>query len=289
MKDLVSIYIPTKNRLALLRRAVNSVLAQTHRNIEIIVVSDGSDDGTCEYVRSIESDISIKLIENKQSIGACASRNLAIEIADGEFVTGLDDDDIFLPHRIEAFVKKWRSLEENGSEFSCLFDRRIVNAGSSVYLWDTDSTVNVEGILQSNAVGNQVFTTPQRLLDIGGFDAAMPAWQDWELWVRLIKKFGPGESIESNSYIMDISHEFERITLKSSSKILSAAKIFRKKHCDNNETAGILYSLGGYEQIRLSISDIWVILRSKNRRKFKLSARKIISGQFRISFESSIL
>ena len=66
MENLVTVYIPTKNRLQLLRRAVNSVLSQTHRQIELIVVSDGSDDGTCEYVSALQEHIAVKLIHNEK-------------------------------------------------------------------------------------------------------------------------------------------------------------------------------------------------------------------------------
>src|SRR3954470_16498002 len=109
---LVSIYIPTKNRLSLLKRAVDSVLAQTVRNIELIVVSDGSEDETCDYIRSIKSDIQVQLIHNQKSLGACAARNQAIELAQGYYITGLDDDDYFMPHRIESFLNTWARLEE---------------------------------------------------------------------------------------------------------------------------------------------------------------------------------
>lgn len=286
MENLVTVYIPTKNRLQLLRRAVNSVLSQTHRQIELIIVSDGSDDGTPYYVNSLREAISIKLIHNEKSVGACAARNQAIQMASGQFITGLDDDDLFLPHRLEKFLSEWRRQELSGQRFSCLFDRRIVNVGEQVWLWDMDASVSAEQILQSNDVGNQVFTTPQRMKEAGCFDPEMPAWQDWEMWVRLIKTGGPARSIKANTYIMDISHEFERITQKSSEKMLRAARIFYKKHCKRADLAGVLYSLGGYDQIRLTLGDMGVILRSKHS---KFALRKMRSGQFQMSLGSSVL
>jgi glycosyltransferase involved in cell wall biosynthesis len=268
-----------------LKRAVNSVLSQTHRPIELIVVSDGSDDGTCDYVNGLIENISISLIHNDTSVGACAARNQAIDVAQGEFITGLDDDDIFLPHRLATFLAEWRRQQEKGVRFSCLFDRRIVNAGDNVALWDTEASVSAEQIVQSNAVGNQVFTTPQRMKDAGRFDPAMPAWQDWDMWVRLIKTGGPAYSIQANTYIMDISHEFERITKKSSEKIIRAAHLFYQKHCQRGDLAGMLYSLAGYDQIRLTLRDLGVMLGSKHA---KFALRKIRAGKFRMSLDSSI-
>jgi len=285
MENLITVYIPTKNRLDLLKRAVNSVLSQTHRPIELIVVSDGSDDGTCDYVNGLIENISITLIHNDTSVGACAARNQAIDVAQGEFITGLDDDDIFLPHRLATFLAEWRRQQAKGVRFSCLFDRRIVNAGDNVALWDTEASVSAEQIVQSNAVGNQVFTTPQRMKDAGRFDPAMPAWQDWDMWVRLIKTGGPAYSIQANTYIMDISHEFERITKKSSEKIIRAARLFYEKHCQRGDLAGMLYSLAGYDQIRLTLRDLGVMLGSKHA---KFALRKIRAGKFRMSLDSSI-
>jgi glycosyltransferase involved in cell wall biosynthesis len=286
MENLVTVYIPTKNRLALLRRAVNSVLSQGHRHIELIVVSDGAEDGTCEYVNALRPGFPVKLIHNPVSLGACAARNQAIAVASGEFITGLDDDDMFLPHRLETFVAEWRRREQTGERFSCLFDRRIINVGEQVWLWDNEPMVDAKQIVATNAVGNQVFSTPQRLLGAGGFDPQMPAWQDWEMWVRLIKQYGPAYSIGASTYIMDISHEFERITLKSAEKIRHAARLFYQKHCGRDDLPGVLYSLGGYDQIALTLNDLGVIMRSKHSR---FAVDKLMRRKFQMSFASSVL
>lgn len=290
MNDLVTIYVPTKNRLGLLTRALNSVLAQSYRPLELIVVSDGATDGTCDYVNQLlgqHSDIQIKLIHNAQSQGACAARNLAIQAATGRFITGIDDDDVFMPDRIERFVRQWHALEEEGQSFSCLFDRRIVNAGGSVMLWDLDARVDLPAILETNAIGNQVFTTPERLVEIGMFDAAMPAWQDWETWVRLVRTFGPAVSICSNTYLMDISHEFERITLKSPERIISAAQLFYDRHCQRRNMAGLLRSLAGYQQIKLSASDFFTML-GGGRSHAKFAVKQLKYGKYKASLAPTL-
>jgi len=282
MDNLVSIYIPTKNRLALLQRAVHSVLAQTHRPLELIIVSDGSTDGTCDYVRSLQTDVSVQLIHNPQSVGACAARNQALQAARGQFITGLDDDDIFLPHRISRFLAEWRRREQAGERFACLFDRRIFDHGHRVILGNMAASVSAEQLLADNAIGNQIFTTPERMRAAGGFDPAMPAWQDWDMWVRLLQQDGPAYNIAANSYIMDVSHEFERITLKSSDKIVQAARLFYRKHGGNrHQMLGILASLMAYEQMRMSLRDLCQLifsgdysgeaLRQLRRRRFRWS------------------
>ena len=106
------------------------------------------------------------------------------------------------------------------------------------------------------------------------------------MWVRLIKTGGPAQSVKANTYLMDISHEFERITGKSSEKILRAARIFYQKHCQRSDLAGVLNSLADYEQMRLALGDLGVMLRSEHSR---VALRKIRARNFTMSLGSSIL
>lgn len=286
MSDLVSIYLPTKNRVALLQRAVSSVLGQTVRNIELIVVSDGSDDGTCEYIRSIKSDIPVVLIENKTSAGACVSRNQAIEKANGEFVTGLDDDDFFMPHRISRFLMRWKELEASNTSFSCLFDRRVVDDGNNVFLSNTDARVNHQQILTANLIGNQIFAKRDAIVDAGMFNPQMPAWQDWDLWARLLSKHGDAINIESNTYYFDISHEFERISNRSADKIKNAAQLFYKNNCKKENLGDIIFSMADYPQIVFTLNDIGQLIKMG---KFRLSIKKLLRGNFNSSVASSLI
>ena len=109
---LVSVYIPTKNRLPLLQRAIQSVKSQTYKHIEIIVVDDGSSDGTSNYLERLQQAGEVNAIFQEKSVGSCAARNKAIMAAAGEFITGLDDDDFYLlPNRIEKFIFKERFIK----------------------------------------------------------------------------------------------------------------------------------------------------------------------------------
>lgn len=286
MNDLVSIYIPTKNRLPLLRRAIASVLGQTVRNIELIVVSDGASDGTCEYVESLAGgEISVRLIHNEQSRGACTARNQALEVARGTFVTGLDDDDFFMPHRIERFLTRWHELEAKGTQFSCLFDTCVVDEGARIYVINPYPTVNVEQILYANRIGNQVFTRLERLREIGFYDPSMPAWQDWETWVRLLKRYGTAYNIEAKTYYADVTHEFGRISLQSQEKILNAARQFYQRHCSPKELKGPLQAISGYPQIELTVQDLWQLCAD---RRYKTVWEKIVGGKASLSLASSI-
>lgn len=99
--ELVSVVIPTRNRPHLVRRAVLGALAQTHRALEVIVVIDGPDPATVVKLGSI-SDPRLTVIALEKNRGAAEARNLAVREAHGAWIAFLDDDDEWLPEKIEA-------------------------------------------------------------------------------------------------------------------------------------------------------------------------------------------
>jgi glycosyltransferase involved in cell wall biosynthesis len=104
MGPLVSCIIPTYNRAHIVGRAIRSVLNQTYKNIEVIVVDDGSQDNTQEAVLSIK-DERVRYIRLHRNFGVAFARNIGIANARGEFVAFLDSDDYFLPEKIEKQVE----------------------------------------------------------------------------------------------------------------------------------------------------------------------------------------
>ena len=101
----VSCVIITHNRIDYLKRAVNSVVNQTYQNIEIFVVDDASDDGTEVYGEELkEKGITYIRIEKNESKGGNYARNIGIQYSSGDYVAFLDDDDYWLPDKIERQV-----------------------------------------------------------------------------------------------------------------------------------------------------------------------------------------
>ena len=104
VKELVSVIIPTYNRKHTIRRSIDSVLAQTYRAFEIIIIDDCSTDGTMEYVHELYGDITdvnIIYVKNDNNIGPGASRNIGVSYASGEYIAFHDSDDEWLPHKLE--------------------------------------------------------------------------------------------------------------------------------------------------------------------------------------------
>ena len=97
---LVSIIVPTYNRAGVLSRAIRSIFSQTYSNIEIIIVDDASCDDTGNVVESFMDD-HIHYIRHDKNQGGSASRNTGIRSAKGSFIAFLDDDDEWLPEKLE--------------------------------------------------------------------------------------------------------------------------------------------------------------------------------------------
>lgn len=111
MSDLVSVIIPTYNRAADCRRAVESVLAQSHREVEVIVVDDGSEDATHEAIEGLDSRV---VYLRQENAGVIAARNRGLAAAQGEFIAFLDSDDFFLPWKLEAQLAALRFYSQAG-------------------------------------------------------------------------------------------------------------------------------------------------------------------------------
>jgi glycosyltransferase involved in cell wall biosynthesis len=223
-QPLVSVYMPTKNRLDLLNIAINSVLAQDYPNTEIVIVDDGSTDNTPKLLEQLaQKHENIKFFRFEQSQGACSARNWAIKNANGEFVTGLDDDDHFLPNRISSLINNYND-EYAFICSSCIWDfgkrKRIID--------NTNCDINLEQQLSYNEATNQILVKRERVLSVGGFDTSFVSCQDYDLWTRLIIKYGNARRINVASYVINDNGTSERM-INSKNGTVGYTQ-FRNKH-----------------------------------------------------------
>lgn len=227
LKPLVSVYIPTHNRAKLLERAVMSVLNQTYKNIEVIICNDASQDNTeVVLTKFANMDSRVRFISNESPQGACYSRNRCINLASGEFITGLDDDDEFMPERIERFVNIVRELNK-----SIICSNRVFKSSQSenighIYTGD----INIGMMSSRNWVGNQIFTKTKYIKELHGFDESFPAWQDYDMWFRVINMYGACYRDSKPTYIFYVDDDRPRITTSSRSHM--GYRAFILKHND---------------------------------------------------------
>jgi glycosyltransferase involved in cell wall biosynthesis len=104
-KPLVSVIIPCLNREALIGKAIESALRQTHDNLEIIVINDGSTDGTEEAVRRYTHNSKVRYFKHEMNKGIPAARNTGIRNSRGDYVAFLDSDDTWLPNKVEIQLR----------------------------------------------------------------------------------------------------------------------------------------------------------------------------------------
>jgi len=221
---LVTVYIPSHNRCELLKRAVNSVLTQSYKNIELIVVDDASVDNTHDYLTELVSKYdNVRTFKQEQAKGACAARNIAISDAKGIFITGLDDDDEFLPQRIEHLVAHY---DEN---YAFVCTGFLWHYGKKTRAVDhTDKIITLDEQLNYNYATNQVLVSTERLKEINGFDKNFVACQDYDTWTRLIKRFGSAKRVSGASYIIHRGDDIVRLT--DATNWLNGHSLFVEKH-----------------------------------------------------------
>lgn len=225
---LITVYLPTRNRAWLLRDAVQSVLVQTQTDFELIVVDDASSDQTqnvCEQFAI--QDERVRVVRLESSRGAPAARNVAIGMARGAFITGIDDDDVMLPNRLatmlaglgesDAFVcsSYWLEKNRNGRVRRTLLHRRA-------------RAISLDDLLYRNLVGNQLMTRTDYLRAVGGFDEKLVASQDYDLWTRLALSFGEGRRIANPTYVMRSG--VASTSISSSEKFGLGARQYTIKH-----------------------------------------------------------
>jgi len=208
---VVSVYLPTRNRAALLAGAIDSVLRQNCTDLELIVVDDASTDATAAVLAAAaRRDPRVRVLRRDRVGGPAAARNTAIRSARGEFITGLDDDDRMLPGRVGALLAAYRD------EYSLVCSPAWIHGGH----WARPQfpgamLVTLDALLCRNEIGNQVLTRTTRLIEAGLFDETLAAWEDYDLWTRLVQRYGPALRLAEPSFVCREDPQAERISTSS--------------------------------------------------------------------------
>ena len=224
MSPLVTVYLPTRNRVALLRQAVESVRTQTFTDFELLIVDDGSDDATPEFLEDLaKCDQRVRTFRHDRPCGPQRARNLALQHARGQFLTGLDDDDLMLPQRLESLL----DAEPQKHALVCS-SFWLDKGGRRSRMNRFARTITLDKLLHYNVVGNQSMMVTERVREVGGFDEAMLASQDYDLWLRLVHRFGSGRRIANPTYVVRTGLPTETIT--RSPRFAEGAKQLTSKH-----------------------------------------------------------
>jgi glycosyltransferase involved in cell wall biosynthesis len=196
----VSVVIPAFNRVGTIRAAVESVLSQSYTDFELLVVDDGSSDGTMDRLADID-DMRLRLLSNPRNMGVSAARNTGIWNARGAWVAFQDSDDEWMPRKLEKQIARIASLGPDCVGGYC--GMTIVGSPSTLpsetpsERYYPDETLGIrEGnigsaLLRTSLISTQTLVARHDLLTrIGGFDEALPALVDWDCVLRLAR-LGP--------------------------------------------------------------------------------------------------
>jgi glycosyltransferase involved in cell wall biosynthesis len=184
----VSVVIPTYNRADFLREAIESVLAQTYTDFELIVVDDGSTDGTQELVTSFYGKARYIRQENS---GPAAARNNGIKNAVGKFISFLDSDDIWFP---EMLSKQISMLSHNPAAGLAATGYGLIDSGRVM----TETVILDEDDLTDARSGNQYknfFATSSLMVrkccfdEVGMFNENLHFAEDWDMWIRILERY----------------------------------------------------------------------------------------------------
>lgn len=190
-EPLVSVIIPTYNRAGKLKRSIKSVLNQTYENFELIVVDDASKDDTETKVNSFD-DSRIKYIKHDKNKGGGASRNTGIKLSEGKYIAFLDDDDIWLPIKLEKQIKKFSLLPNIfGAVYSYHYEIDDYT-GHLKYFSGSRFRGDVYKRLLRGwcAASTSLFVIRSECFEnVGTFDERLESFQDYDLWIRLSKQY----------------------------------------------------------------------------------------------------
>lgn len=183
--SLVSVIIPAHNAAPFIGDTVSSALKQSWPDIEVIVVNDGSTDGTAAVLASFGDRI--RVIDQRQS-GVAVARNRGAAVARGSWLAFLDADDLWLPHKLEA------QLGSAGADTHLIYSDRI-NIGDRAGLPEIQGDLQYlyDGSVFADLLLGNVITTSSVVMRrstfeaFGGFseDPGLPPAEDWDLWLRV--------------------------------------------------------------------------------------------------------
>ncbi|HEY0449369.1 glycosyltransferase [Actinophytocola sp.] len=192
MNPRLSVIIPTKNRQDTLRRALTSVVAQGRADVEVVVVNDGGAP-VDPVLDEFRDRLAVRHLAFQEPVGTSAARNHAIEVAEGEFLGLLDDDDLYLPGHLDAAVDTL-----TGGAVDAVYatvgvskhwiDPNVTEPPDLPHAFDYgfhDGFLSVLNYIPTTAVVVRADRTePLR------FDPALRVGEDWDLWLRLARGHG---------------------------------------------------------------------------------------------------
>lgn len=230
--NFVTAIITTHNRYELLLKAIDSVLAQTYKELELIVVDDASDENKEEAIRKLyQNRVNFIRIEKKDSKGGNHARNVGIQHAKGNYIAFLDDDDMWLPQKIEMQVAYLKQHPDCGMVYCNMI--RFNESGESKENPNLKNQGDCSKICLYHMIclSSTIMCTKEILESVGGFDENLRFWQDTDLVIRMAQVTKIGYVDECLVRYFADEKSPERLTNKYY-EWWDAVEYHNKKHAD---------------------------------------------------------
>ena len=235
--DLVSIITPLYNRVDLIRETLRSVMRQTYEHWELLIVDDGSTDGSYEYVTNqANHEPKIRVFQrDRNPKGAPTCRNIGLQKATGQYVIFLDSDDLLAPHclmqRTDAFQ---RHLDHDFLVFPIQYFEQEVGDRQDLFFRYFHQDYITSFLLKSHWITMSPIWKKEALVRIGGFDEHLACMQDSDLHLRALiasMRFQVLRKASVDGYLR-VATDYARIstnvgTVKLDSKVLANKKMIR--------------------------------------------------------------
>jgi glycosyltransferase involved in cell wall biosynthesis len=188
---LVSVIVGAYNAEEFIGRTLESVLAQTYQNMEVLVIDDGSTDRTLEIVNHYAAQNSRLKLLSESHLGICEARNKGIAASNGEFVAPIDSDDIWHKDKLKEQVK---CILRGGPNVGLVYSWSVMIDKNDIAILGMahDCSGDVfPNLIYSNFVGNGSAALIRRSCfnTVGGFDVELPACIDWDLYLRIAEQY----------------------------------------------------------------------------------------------------
>lgn len=184
---LVSVVMPVYNGALYLREAIDSILSQTHSNLELIIINDGSTDDSEDIIRSYE-DARIRYILNEKNSGICVTLNKGLDAAQGKYIARMDCDDISVPERLQ---KQIEYMEQNPSIGISGSDIIVFGEGIEelIFTFEHDKNCCKAGLLFATCFAHPTVMIRRSIMDDYNlrYDEEYKGLEDFELWYRISK------------------------------------------------------------------------------------------------------
>ena len=248
---LISVIIPTHNRDKFLENALLSVINQTYKNIEIIVVDDDSKDNTKKIVDKLKKKHKIKYIfKSRLPKNPAATRNEGIKRAKGEYIAFLDDDDEWLPEKLERQVEIFNQNKDVGlvyTKYKDVYENKIVEKGD---------------------IGCSTVMVKKEILNkIGIFDEKLGCAEDRDLWMRIRGEYNT-KFVGKTSVIHKIHSKQFSSNLKEK---ISSEEYFIRKHFKKLKKEKVLHK--NY----FNLSSLYI--KTKNFKNARINLKKSINAK----------